>query len=282
LTRAGQKKKIVVVGGGPAGMEVARLAAVRGHDVTLHEKQQELGGQVLLAARLPGRDEIGGVVRWQILQLEKAGVEVITGSTVTADAVVATGAEAVVVATGASYLADGTSGVVPMPVAGWDGDGVVVTPESLLVGDCEAGATVVVLDGDGHVTPLGVAELLASRGSRVTIVSASPMVGHKLVDEMNLPYAYARLAEHGVEMLANTWAGEIRPGEIELFNVYAPAKQKVLQADTVVMAAGRRAHDDLYFQLEGRVPELHRVGDCVAPGDIGGAILSADSLGRSL
>jgi len=282
LVATRQKKKVVIVGGGPAGMEVARLAAVRGHDVTLYEKQQELGGQVLLAARLPGRDEIGGVVRWQKLQLERAGVEVLTGRAVTADIVIDAGADAVVVATGASYLADGSSGMIPFPVAGCDTEGAVVTPENILSGDREAGANVVVLDGDGHVAPLGLAELLASRGSKVTIVSASPMIGHKLVEEMNMPYAYGRLAQAGVTMLANSWAAEIRAGEIVLFNIYAPDQQRVLKADTVVVAAARRAHEDLYLELQDRVSEIYRVGDCVAPGDIGGAMLSADTLGRAL
>jgi len=282
LTSAPRRKKVVVIGGGPAGMEVARLSAQRGHDVTLYERQQELGGQVLLAMGLPGRDEIGGVVRWQKLQLDKVGVETITNVELSADAAVDLGADAVIVATGASYLTNGTSAMLPMPVAGWDLNDVSVTPESVLRGECQVGSSVVVLDGDGHVTPLAIAELLAARGSRVTIVSASPMIGHKLIEEMNMPYLYARLVEQGVEMMPNTWASEIRHGEIELFNAHAPAHQKVLSADTVVMAAARQAHETLYLQLKDRLDKLYRVGDCVAPGDIGTAIFSADSLGRTL
>jgi len=82
--------------------------------------------------------------------------------------------------------------------------------------------------------------------------------------------------------MPNTWASEIRHGEIELFNAYAPAHQKVLSADTVVMAAARQAHETLYLQLKDRLDKLYRVGDCVAPGDIGTAIFSADTLGRTL
>jgi 2,4-dienoyl-CoA reductase-like NADH-dependent reductase (Old Yellow Enzyme family) len=282
LISTSQKKKVIVIGGGPAGMEVARLAAQRGHVVTLHEKEDELGGQVLLAAMLPGRDAIGGVVRWQKLQLEKAGVEIITGSEITPDQVVNTGADAVVVATGASYLGNGLSAMVPMPIAGWDLEGMVFTPEKVLKGECEPGSSVIILDSDGHVTPLAIAELLASRGASVTVLSAAPIIGQKLVDEMNMPYVYGRLAEHGVEMLANTWASEIRQGEIEIFNIYAPAKSRILAADSVIIVAAKQPHDTLYLDLNGRVSELHRVGDCIAPGDIGTAMLSADTLGRKL
>jgi len=277
-----QKKKVIVVGGGPAGMEVARLASQRGHDVSLYEKEEELGGQVLLAAKLPGRDAIGGVVRWQQQQLEKAGVETVTGCEFSPDQVIDMGADAVIVATGASYLSTGMSAMIPMPLPGSDIAGRVVTPESVLRGECEPGSVVVVLDSDGHVTPPGIAELLASRGHQVTIISAAPIVGNKLVEEMNMPYVYGRLAEQNVEMLSNTWVSEIRDGEIDIFNVYAPAKHKSLKADTVVMAAARRNHDELYHELKSRMDEVHRIGDCVSPGDIGTAMLSADTLGRAL
>jgi len=277
-----QKKKVVVIGAGPAGMEVARLASQRGHDVSLYEKEQEPGGQILLAAKLPGRDAIGGVVRWQQQQLEKAGVKIITGCEVSADQVGDMDTDAVIVATGASYLSTGMSAMIPMPLPGSDVPGRVVTPEIVLRGECEPGPVVVVLDSDGHVTPPGIAELLASRGHQVSIISAAPVIGNKLVEEMNMPYVYARLEEHNVELLSSTWVTEIRDGEMDIFNVFAPTKQRTIKADTVVMAAGRETHDQLYHQLKPFIDEVHRIGDCISPGDIGTAMLSADTLGRSL
>jgi 2,4-dienoyl-CoA reductase-like NADH-dependent reductase (Old Yellow Enzyme family) len=282
LVSVTQKKKVIVIGGGPAGMEVARLASQRGHDVSLYEKEEELGGQVLLAAMLPGRDAIGGVVRWQKQQLEKAGVETNLGCELLLDQVTDLGADAVIVATGASYMSSGMSAMVPMPMPGSDIPGMVVTPESVLRGECEPGSIVVVLDSDGHVTPSGIAELLASRGHQVTIISAAPVIGDKLVDEMNMPYVYGRLADQNVEMLSNTWAGELRDGEIDIFNVYAPEKLRTLKVNTVVMAAARKTHEGLYHELKLRMDEVHRVGDCISPGDIGTATLSADTLARAL
>ncbi len=80
MKKAATKKKVVVVGGGPAGLEAARVAALKGHDVTLYEKDRELGGQALQAEKLPGREEMGGLVRWQKIQLPQAGVKIVTGT----------------------------------------------------------------------------------------------------------------------------------------------------------------------------------------------------------
>ena len=262
-------------------MEVARLARIRGHDVTLYEKEAELGGQVLLAARLPRRDEIGGVARWLARELERIGVKTVLGTAVTAEQIAGLGADAVVVATGASFLRSGLSGVLPAPIPGSDGD-AAVTPEMILRAELDPGPVVVILDTEGREIAPGLAELLASRGRKVTIVTAFPFVAPKLAEEVNLPHVYGRLFELGVEMLPNHWAKEIGRGEVALFNVYAPTQERRLPANHVVMVAARCPSDDLYVSLKGKVKELCRVGDCVAPGDIGTAMLDAHRLGRGL
>lgn len=282
LQAADKSKSVVIVGGGAAGMEVARLARLRGHDVTLFERQETLGGQVKLAAALPRRSEIEGVIRWLRMQIEKTATKIVLGTKVTKELLLELRPDAIVIATGASFLRTGFSGVLPEPIPGWDLDGVVVTPEMVLGQEVKIGARVVILDGDGGVIAPALAELLAARGSRVSIVTSYPMIAPKLMEEMNLPYVYPVLFELGVEMLPNSWIGKIRYGEADIFNLYAPTQLRTIAADTVVMVAARSPVDELYFSLKGEVSELYRVGDCVAPGDIGTAIIDARRLGTTL
>ncbi|MCC7143881.1 MAG: FAD-dependent oxidoreductase, partial [Candidatus Eisenbacteria bacterium] len=275
-------KKVVVVGAGPAGLEVARLARLRGHRVVVYERQRQIGGQVLLASTLPRRSEMEGVVRWLGSQLEKAGVEIVLNTEVDAAALDRLEPDVVVLATGASFEGTGISGVTSQPITGWDAHRSTLTPERILRGEVVAGSSVVIVDSQGDIVAPALAELLAGRGSRVTIVTNFPMVGPRLSEEMNLPYVYSKLYALGVAMVPNAWVAAIHSDAVDVHNLYAPDQVQQIAADTVVMVTMRRAHEDLYSTLKGRVRELHRVGDCVAPGDIGTAMLSAHELGWNL
>lgn len=282
LRPAETSKKIIVVGAGPAGMEVARLARLRGHGVTLIERQDELGGQVLLAAALPRRTEIEGVVRWLGTQLQKTGVEIILGTEATPAFLSGLEPDVVVVATGASFEASGISGVTAQPIIGWDLHGTTLTPEMVLREQGVIGSAVVIVDSLGDIVAPALAELLGARGSRVTIVTNFPMVGPRLTEEMNLPYIYSKLHALGVAMIPNAWVAAIQSGSVDVRNLYYPDPVQQIAADTVVAVTMRNAHQELYFALKGAVRELYRVGDCVAPGDIGTAMISAHKLGRVL
>ena len=132
-------------------------------------------------------------------------------------------ADAVIIATGAHYLDTGFSGVMPQEIAGWETAGTVTTQEAVLAGAVEPGPSVIILDADGHVTPPGLAERLAAQGKQVTLVTCYPTVGPKLIEEMSFPHVYPRLLELGVALRVNSWAAQIGPDGVEIFNLYAPA-----------------------------------------------------------
>ena len=158
--RTDTPKQILVAGGGPAGMKFAATAAARGHKVTLHEESARLGGQAQLAQRLPGREEFGGVVTNLLGEMHRSGVGVVRNSPVSADLVRQQGPDAVVVATGAEpYLPDGLE----------IGDTHVVSAWDVLQHKANVGSSVVIADWRADWVGLGLAELIALQGCRVTL-----------------------------------------------------------------------------------------------------------------
>ncbi|MBI2964427.1 MAG: FAD-dependent oxidoreductase [Deltaproteobacteria bacterium] len=282
LTRATTKKRVMVVGGGPSGLEAARVAALRGHTVALYEKADELGGQVNLAAKLPGRDEIAEVTGWLSRQIAKSDVEIHLGCEVTPELVEKTAPDVLVIATGAEFSRSGFSGVVPEALPGWN-QPHVLTPEQVLRAEKRPGQTVLVVDEEYNQVAPGLAELLARQGKKVTLVTSQPSIGRDLLVTMALPHVLARLAESGVEIIPGHYVKTIAGASVELFNVCAPQLETRLAGiETVVLVATRETRDGLSAQAKGKVEEVHVIGDCVTPRDIGAAIFEGHRLGRSL
>ncbi|MBW1901813.1 MAG: FAD-dependent oxidoreductase [Deltaproteobacteria bacterium] len=257
LEPAKTRKNIVVIGGGPAGMEAARVARLRGHKVVLYEKENELGGQVNLAAKVPSRTEFGSCARYLIKQMEILGVEVNLGVEVTPEMIEQENPDAVIVAAGSSPV------MPPMP--GFDQDNVV-NIRDVLAGTAEIGERVVVADGgEGHWQCVSTAEYLAESGKKVEIVTPLMMVGMDIATTSDLPAAYVRLRAKDVVFTPNMAVTGISGNVVELFDVYANAQKTIEGVDTLVLAMGSYANDSLYKSLKGKVKEIHRVGDCLAP-----------------
>ncbi|MGE3690114.1 MAG: FAD-dependent oxidoreductase [Novosphingobium sp.] len=263
FTPASHRCKVVVVGGGAGGMEAARVAALRGHEVVLHEAREALGGGLALWARLPGREVVGEAVLWWEKELARLGVGVRLGSEASAETVLAEGPDAVIVATGSRYCPGGRSITFDQDLPGWD-QPHVFRPEDVLLHQARPKGRVVLLDGEGHHASTGIAEILAQGGAQVAYVTAgfSP-VSARLVDSFEARFLVARLKAAGVELVPSQWVRRIGGKTITLYDIHT-GQERTVPADAVVLSTGREPVDGLARALEGKVAQLFAIGDALA------------------
>jgi 2,4-dienoyl-CoA reductase-like NADH-dependent reductase (Old Yellow Enzyme family) len=283
MTPAANPKRVVVVGGGPAGLEAAWVAAQRGHRVTLLERANDLGGKIRLAQALPGREELADFADWRAGECERQGVDVRLGVEATADAVLALEPDAVVLGTGGVATKLGRAKWHPMPVPGSDQDWVLDHEGALrraLVGDDGLGNRIVVLDAVGHIEAVGLGELLASQGREVTVVTALP--SPIALDGETQAAALPRAVRAGMRWRPNTVLAAIGDHEVTLVDTLAGTFEAVADVDTVVIRTHGVPDRTLYEALTGRVPELRRVGDAVAVRTCDRAIFDGHVAGRAL
>jgi mycofactocin system FadH/OYE family oxidoreductase 2 len=258
-------KKVVVVGAGPAGLETARVAALRKHRVVLFEKNQEVGGQNIIAGKAAGRQEITGVTRWLFSQIRKLDIDLRLGVEADEETVLEERPDAVVVATGS----------VPRArfIPGEYSSEQVVSPQQVLTGEVKTGQQVLMIDLDGHHQATGTAELLADQGKQVHMLCPALFVGGQLGPLQDLHLTRQRLARKGVTFTPDIAVLGIEGTLAKGLNVYSNKMIDFSGYDTIVLAAGNESSDQLYFALKGKVRELYRVGDCVAPRKTDMAIL---------
>jgi NADPH-dependent 2,4-dienoyl-CoA reductase/sulfur reductase-like enzyme len=273
IKRAERPKRVVVVvvGGGVGGLETARIAALRGHRVTLLEAGRELGGQVLVAARAPKREDYAAIAHWLAGQVRKIGVEVRLNTLAEAKDVLALEPEPVVVATGAMPRVPDIPGV---------GLPHVTTASDVLTGQVRPGRRCVVVDEDGHFTAPTTADFLAGKGCQVTIITRYFMVGED-IDEGVRSDLYARLFTQGVVVHPMTVAVEMVQGGVRTRHTFSGVESR-LDADTVVLAFGGKANDTLFHEISGKVPELKLVGDACSPRRIHDALLEGTRVARAI
>ena len=272
LEPAADKRKVVVVGGGPAGCEAARIAAERGHEVVLFEKGRRLGGQVNLVMRTPARDIFEHIILFFEHQLEKLGVDIRLDDEVGAEKVLAESPDAVVVATGSIAFRPEVLGIDQKHV---------LSSRDVLLGNAEIGQSVLVVDTQGRAEAPTVAEFLVDQGRQVEIVTGLEYIGR----HMPIPAWHnqlERLMKKGVTLSPFTGVWEVLEDSVDVYNVVSWEPRTIEGIDTVVTAAGGQAADALYHALRDRHPEVHAIGDCFQPRDIELAVVDGHRVAREL
>jgi NADPH-dependent 2,4-dienoyl-CoA reductase/sulfur reductase-like enzyme len=264
---AARPRRILIIGGGAAGLETARMAALRGHAVTLCERAGSLGGQLWLAAAPPHKGDIEKLIRYLTDQMEKLGVAVRLDCSVTPALVAELAPEAIVVATGSEPLVPAVPGAADLAVSAWD----------VLRGKVAVGDRVVVVGG--AVVGCETAEYLAARGKQVTILEMRAEVAPELVS-WTRRMLLERLRAAGVEILLQSRVTAISPSRVLYDRHGVPGE--VEPVDSVVLACGVRPQRDLADQLRTTGVPLYLVGDASQPGNIAEAIRSGFELGHQL
>ena len=267
---ADASRRVLVAGGGPAGMEAAIAAAERGHQVTLVEASQSLGGQVNAAGWEQSRRELLEITAFQQRELERLGVEVRTGERLDAHAWAVHTPDAVIVATGSAPPAE--------PLTS-DGSVPVLSPAGVIGQlrdnpDAWRGRRVTVVDGVGHFPAYAPAEALAAAGASVTLVTSRLHAG-SLLDNGSMINTLRRLGAAGVRVEAQQATREVRSGALHTRHIFSAADAS-WPCEAVVAAIGNVADDSLADR-----PGVLRIGDCQAPRTMLEAIREGRLAGRA-
>ena len=288
IAARGDSESVLIIGSGPAGLEAARAASLRGYEVAVAEARDEFGGRVTRERKLPGLSGWGRVADYRLYQLgQRANVQMYRGSTLTADDVIAFGFQHVCVATGSLWRRDGVARqhVVPMPI---DTSMPLFTPDDMMAGRLPKGR-VTVFDDDHYYMGGVLAELAAQAGCEVTFVTPSAYVSDWTANTLEQGAIHRRLAGLGVRIVLNTGLSAITAGRVETSCIYTGAPGAI-DCDAVIMVASRQSNDALFHDLMARqgawadagIRSVRVIGDAAAPAPIAWATFAGHRYAREL
>jgi 2,4-dienoyl-CoA reductase-like NADH-dependent reductase (Old Yellow Enzyme family) len=263
LAPSAKKQKVCIIGAGPAGMEAARMSALRGHDVVLFDQRDELGGRMNIAKLPAGRAEWGRMIAHKAAEIQKLGVTLRLGALADADAILSEKPDTVLLATGSQQKTISITGADTAPIVIVDD----AARDPSLVGE-----RVLVIDNINRTPAMATAIHLAKLGRRVEMSTQGFYAGHSLVIQ-NLSFFWREAARFGVTFLPATRPTAFDGGRVTLEHVFSREPLPVRDYDTIVWADPGMPRDGLLAELEGRVGTVRAIGDAYAPRDIEAAFL---------
>ena len=265
-------RDVMIVGAGPAGLQAAIASARQGHRVTVYEKEAQAGGQVRLAASVPNRAEFGDMIRNQLTECRRLGVEIVHGVGVWPGLVEEKQPDHVIVATGAEPNR-------PWWVPG-DADNVADVTE-VLSGAAQPFGDVVVVDEIGFHHATSVAEVLADRGCNVEIVTPGMVVGQDLGITLDMENWWIRATDKGITQTTDLVPMGLEGRELTL--LHHPTGQNLTRTpDWVVLAVPPNPVEWLFHDLRAAGVSVERVGDCVAPRRAHAAVVDGERAGLAI
>jgi len=258
INPAEKKKTVLVVGGGPGGMEAARVAALRGHEVTLWEKSNALGGNLIPASTPDFKQDYRRLINYLSTQIKKLGVAIEFNKEATLEQIQKMKPEVVFIATGSTPIIPEIPGVEKAKV---------ITASDALLGRTEIGESVVVIGGG--LVGCETALYLAQKGKKLTILEILDNVASDVI-AANRMHLLKLLADTNVRILTETSIAEIMDNSVVIVNKYV--KRSKLENDTVVLAVGSKPNKGLKETLKDKAPEIYFIGDCVEPRKVINAI----------
>ena len=265
---ADQKKKVLVVGGGPCGLQAALTASRRGHQVELWEQSDQLGGQIRFAHIAPFKEEMAGILTYLINAINKSSITIRTGQKTTGTEIAALHPDVVIVATGSRPDLPSIPGI--------DAD-FVVQARDLYLGDPPADQKIVVIGG-GDIG-CETAEWLAGTDNQISVIEITPAVLARM-KKIPRDRLLKRLSDKKVRLYVNTRVISIEQRQVNL--VRESGEELSLGADLVVLGINAQPEDSLFKSLHGKVKNVIAVGDAASPGNLGAALRSAVQVALNL
>jgi dimethylamine/trimethylamine dehydrogenase len=276
-------REVMIVGVGPAGLECARALGQRGYEVSLLDARKELGGRVLRESALPGFNEWRRVIDWRLTQIgTMKNVSVYPSSPITAQDILESGAQNIILATGAISKRDGIGRTLWKPIPGFDSKNIF-NPDDLLENKLPTG-NVIIYDDDHYYMGGVLAELLATKGCNVSLVTPAPLVSYWSQFTLEQERIQSRLMQLGVKLYVQNMLGEIGNDFVKLSNTISGEKIE-LPRDEVVLVSDRTPNDSLYYELKpaldiGKIESLRIIGDAEAPNIIAQAVFAGHLAAR--